>query len=402
MSIIKVGDKVRFLDSVGGGIVKRFTDKNLVMVEDEDGFEIPTLVSQCVVVTDEEDARQSGRSHKAKVQPVPQPSTPSFKDLGKIGLGRHNEVTIQPASAKRVIDEHTHIDLNRPTAVTERKDGDVLQISLAFIPENDRKIQESNFFCYLVNDSNYWVFFTLLCPKENSKEDVICYFTGLIDPNTKQILFTIAASQVEQLENCSVQLIAFKRDKAFNMQSPMHIDLHINSNRFFKLHAFVENVYFTEHALIQQVVRNGRPYLPMRLNEEEISRNIREKVAQRVSSPTNKKNTSQKQKTSTLPAIEKNDIVEVDLHINQLLDNTNGMSNGEMLQYQLSVFHKTMDAYKTKRGQKIVFIHGKGDVVLRKTIIENLKKQYGNCLWQDASFREYGFGATMVTIRNNK
>ena len=58
-----------------------------------------------------------------------------------------------------------------------------------------------------------------------------------------------------------------------------------------------------------------------------------------------------------------------------------------------------MEQYKGRRGQKIVFIHGKGDGVLRKAVIDELKHKYKTCTYQDASFREYGFGATMVTVR---
>ena len=59
---MKIGDKVRFLDAMGGGKVTGFKGNNLVLVEDEDGFEIPTLISQCVVVTDEGDARAAGHA----------------------------------------------------------------------------------------------------------------------------------------------------------------------------------------------------------------------------------------------------------------------------------------------------------------------------------------------------
>ena len=91
--------------------------------------------------------------------------------------------------------------------------------------------------------------------------------------------------------------------------------------------------------------------------------------------------------------------IEIDLHIHELLDNTNGMNNSDMLNYQLDVFRKTLDEYKNKKGQKIVFIHGKGDGVLRKALLQELNYKYKNYQSQDASFREYGFGATMVTIR---
>lgn len=94
----------------------------------------------------------------------------------------------------------------------------------------------------------------------------------------------------------------------------------------------------------------------------------------------------------------KNDIMEVDLHAHELLDTTAGMSNSEILNYQLDVFRKTLEECKNKKGQKIVFIHGKGDGVLRKAILQELKYKYKNYESQDASFREYGFGATMVII----
>ena len=45
---IKAGDMVRFLNAVGGGRVVRI-DGNLAYVDD-DGFETPVLLSECVVV----------------------------------------------------------------------------------------------------------------------------------------------------------------------------------------------------------------------------------------------------------------------------------------------------------------------------------------------------------------
>ena len=55
--------------------------------------------------------------------------------------------------------------------------------------------------------------------------------------------------------------------------------------------------------------------------------------------------------------------------------------------------------YKNKREQRIVFIHGKGDGVLRKALLDELKRKYPTFRHQDASFQEYGFGATMITIK---
>ena len=75
------------------------------------------------------------------------------------------------------------------------------------------------------------------------------------------------------------------------------------------------------------------------------------------------------------------------------------MNSADILHYQMDVFTKTMNEYKNKKGQKIVFIHGKGEGVLRQALIHELNYRYKSCTYQDASFQEYGYGATQVTIK---
>ena len=47
---MKIGDKVRFLSEVGGGIVTGFKGKDFVLVEDADGFDIPMPIRECGVI----------------------------------------------------------------------------------------------------------------------------------------------------------------------------------------------------------------------------------------------------------------------------------------------------------------------------------------------------------------
>lgn len=47
---MKKGDKVRFLSEIGGGTVTGFKGSNIVLVEDEDGFEIPMAITDVVVI----------------------------------------------------------------------------------------------------------------------------------------------------------------------------------------------------------------------------------------------------------------------------------------------------------------------------------------------------------------
>ena len=95
----------------------------------------------------------------------------------------------------------------------------------------------------------------------------------------------------------------------------------------------------------------------------------------------------------------KDEPVVVDLHASELLETTAGLSAADILNHQLDVFRKTMDEYKNRHGVKLVFIHGKGEGVLRHAIVHELNYRYKNCPYQDASFQEYGYGATQVTIK---
>ena len=81
------------------------------------------------------------------------------------------------------------------------------------------------------------------------------------------------------------------------------------------------------------------------------------------------------------------------------LETTAGMNTADILHYQVDVFKKTMAEYKNRKGQKIIFIHGKGEGVLRQAIVHELNYRYKSCSYQDASFQEYGYGATQVTIK---
>ena len=96
---------------------------------------------------------------------------------------------------------------------------------------------------------------------------------------------------------------------------------------------------------------------------------------------------------------EKEDPIEVDLHIDALLDNTNGLSPSVLLNTQLTEFRIMMDRNLRNKGQRIVFIHGKGEGVLREALIKELRHRYRTCTFEDADFQRYGHGATMVTIR---
>lgn len=91
--------------------------------------------------------------------------------------------------------------------------------------------------------------------------------------------------------------------------------------------------------------------------------------------------------------------MEVDLHIHQLTG-ARHLSNFEMLNIQLEEAKRQLNFAISKRIQKIVFIHGVGEGVL-KIELEYLFKQYENLKYYDADPRKYGSGATEVYFFQN-
>ena len=63
----KVGDKVRFLNEVGEGVVIEVLSDNSVMVENQDGFDYQFAISDLVSTTPKEDYKLEGIEHVDKI-----------------------------------------------------------------------------------------------------------------------------------------------------------------------------------------------------------------------------------------------------------------------------------------------------------------------------------------------
>lgn len=356
--MVKVGDKVRFLNSVGGGTVVKI-NKDIAYVEEEDGFETPVLIHECVVIESVKDKNSSPVTKETKVS---------------------------QNSSKIQLDDTSENDDDNKLSIIETKEGDRINLVLAFLPENAKNLQNGKFDTYLVNDSNYYIFFTYLNKTESGWNT---RYSGIVEPNIQIHIEEFGKEDLNDLERICIQYVAFKKDKPFQLKNTAPVEHKLDTVKFYKLHSFRENDYFDENALILNIVKNDIPERRFELSAAEIEAAIKSKKAI---------DTHQKQAVNKKHH-RNNEPVEVDLHIHELLDSTTGMSNSDILNYQLDKFREVLENYKNTKGQKIVFIHGKGDGVLRKAILTELKNKYKHYDYQDASFREYGYGATQVTIK---
>ena len=358
---MKIGDKVRFLSEVGGGRVAGFQGKDIVLVEDADGFEIPMSVRECVVI-ETDDYNIPTPAQKADTQKKKEAERP-VKNEAKV--------------------EKPELSVYRQP---ETREGNRLNVFLAFVPVDIKSVSTTPFEAYLVNDSNYYLYYTYLSAEGNVWS---VRSHGVVEPNMKFLLEEFEKSELNDHERVCVQFIAFKDRTAFVLKPAVSVELRVDVVKFYKLHTFQSSDFFETPALLYDLVRDDQPVRQLYVSAEDLQEALMKKKA--VEAPVHKPQ----------PVPEKNGknhIVEVDLHIDALLDDTRGMSNAEMLQYQLQKFREVMEQYKNKREQRIVFIHGKGEGVLRKAVLDELKRKYPACKAQDASFQEYGFGATLVTI----
>ena len=91
--------------------------------------------------------------------------------------------------------------------------------------------------------------------------------------------------------------------------------------------------------------------------------------------------------------------MEVDLHIEELMENYSNMSNAEIIMVQLSHFQKALDKAISNNMHKIIFIHGVGSGRLKNEIHSFLNGR-DDLQFYDASYKKYGYGATEVVISN--
>lgn len=91
-------------------------------------------------------------------------------------------------------------------------------------------------------------------------------------------------------------------------------------------------------------------------------------------------------------------VVEIDLHLEELVEFPNKLENWQKLHTQLQHAKKCMSAAYNEKVKRIIFIHGKGTGVL-KIELRNMLSNYDNIIVKDADYQEYCTGATEVIIK---
>jgi hypothetical protein len=357
----RAGDKVKFLNDTGSGEIVSFIDKKTALVMIEDGFEVPVLLTDLVV--------EAGVYYETDDEPV-------IEDDSQVSApARETGQSVQPhrASSGR--------SSQRPESgrvEPEQEGGDPVEddeIVLIFVPGAER----SDFKVYLANSSSYNLKYTL---SRNVEGEQVLFGEGELEAGLKIYLGKYAPVNLQDEEAFRIQAL-FYNDRFYNHIKPLDALIRHEVSDMYDSSNWQENDYFDEKAIVH-VLHDWK------IKKDPIPEIDPEQIKKAMY-------TKGDVKPEKKPA-KNEDLVEVDLHINELTDTPGTLSNAEILDLQLSAFRTALDSAILHKNRRIVFIHGVGNGKLKHELRRILDREYNRLRYQDASFKEYGYGATMVLL----
>ena len=400
--MIKAGSRVKFISDTGVGIVRSIKG-NIAYVEVEDGFEIPALISDIVEVDIEAE-------NAAIVRIGPSDPKPSASHAGPVadgapkkqratvrGLNNYGKVSLaddfeddEPIDLSKLRKTFTtsvaETTVDRTPAPVEKAPWEVTDylVKLLFVPAPDggKPAETADLEAWLVNDSSYTLFYNI-ARREQRGGFVRTIDSGTLAADSKQKIKLYRRSELAEISTLHISLLPYK-PTAFVPRAVEAFDLELHPLKFVRAASFTDNDYFEAPALefilasSDELSDTSAPVIP-------------------TPAPKSKgHDTAMPHKKSTA------DEEVVDLHADAILDSTENMAPGEILQAQLARFTVALDG-AAKGGasapKRMVFIHGMGKGKLRYEIEKLLKRNYPKLRYQDASFAECGYGAIMVFLK---
>ncbi len=340
----KKGDKVRFLNEKGEGVVCGIVNNTTIKVS-VDGFEIPFQNTELILITDE------------KVSPV--------------------------STKEEKVEQKHHISRQPEVLKTEPKEG----IYIAISPEREDDIQNTGMNVWLINNTEYETLFSFSLLRS---EKAITIHTGKTEAWESVLIETIAKGDIDKLSNFKVDILFFDLKEHVH-RFPMSEIKKLKIVKLYKKDAFEYNDLIDAIAYVIPVsdTTDYGEQLEATLASTNFSAVLTQKrgveASQKMSKPHANNNPENE--------------MEIDIHIEELLENYSNLSNGEILKIQLNHFQSALDNAIYERYRKLIVIHGVGKLLLKQEV-RKILSTYNNVKVYDASYAKYGFGATEIIINH--
>ncbi|MFZ4412970.1 MAG: DUF2027 domain-containing protein [Bacteroidales bacterium] len=359
----KPGDKVKFLNTSGGGIVTKILSSTMVNVAIEEGFEVPTMAAELLKI-DESSAAARLFNQEYNVNPNLVQSAAEVEDAEEDG---------KSALLKSYGSENL-----------------AAGIYLAYIPHDQRWLLTGMLDVCLINHTEFHTLYNLTLMDDDGKYHGMDY--DVLDPESKKVITTIERENLESWSSGNVQIL-FHAEFKDRLLTPMNADFKIKPSRFYKDENYINSSFLQEKALVLTLGR---------LTEIPTIQSKFSKFSDKDKPEIQHKKASQIKSESILDTHQLNaTTAEIDLHIGELVEDYYLLDNSEMLKIQLDYFTKCLESAFVNKTNKLIFIHGVGAGVLKNEMIKILKT-YDNLHYFDASMAKYGQGATEVFINHSK
>lgn len=371
---LEVGAQVRFLDSIGGGRVSRI-EKGVVYVEDEDGFEIPTPINKCVVVEQKDTfvpAYKPPRGAMPATSPVSAP---------KVATPQQALVEVAAELPQPTRPAHSYLPAQ----------GEV-SLFLAYTMEQEGQAGQSTYKTYLINDSDYSLYY---CYKIEAKVGKRLRAHGLIEPDQILMIDSFSAQEANLRAQYQLHAIAFSENPS-DHKGTYSVEGSLKVAKIFDAKSFSDKEFLEEGAYIIPLISEGKTKPKAEVvNIDALRERMRSPLDNNLE-PSKPSSSEPKLRQPISHAGEGQEVI--DLHIEQLVDSLAGADSTAMLNRQLEEFDRHMLFNLRKVGKKLIFIHGRGNGVLRRRIEERLKLRYRGVQWADAELSVYAGGAIEITI----
>lgn len=352
----KTGDKVRFLSSQGGGIVTRVVG-DLVFVEIEDGFEIPVMPSELVVIDSDEPA---ARAFQRKGEFAEKRDATADAPISAVSLDQTSEKVIITNTPKKY----------------------AKGVYLVFVPDNQDAYLNGQLMVYLVNYTTHDLLFNLVLNQHPPGFKPLA--RGTVAAGTAELIESLLYGQTDRWAHGVVQMILHTAAQT-DIPEPISVGFSCKASRLLKQENYNTNPFFDEAALVIPLIEMGS--WPMSLNAGDgISKALPQMPKANVAKPLINK------------YMLSDGFAEVDLHIEKLREDHKSMDPVLILQAQLDQFKSCLESAIAAGLQRVVFIHGVGVGTL-KTEIKKILRAYEFIEFEDAPVNQYGIGATDVRIR---
>ena len=360
MEKFQVGDKVNFLNATGGGTVKRIIDTRMVEVTIEDGFDIPVLMSDLVLdYRSQQDRRQQVVDNAQK-----------------------------EIQQKQIIEEKEIDDARKSALRRFGRNAEEEGMYLAFVPQDQQWLLTGLLDVVLVNNTPADALYSFNI-KEEGKYISVDY--GSIAPHSKVVIESISREDIEYWCEGYIQVILSQEEADF-IYRPLHAPFSFRSSRFFKDGSYMESGVLGEKAVMIKLTS----LLALKETETDLAKMMKDGDKKTVTAQKLVKEKAAIDRHQTAPGE-----AIVDLHIGELVDNILGMSSNDMFRTQMNYFKKMLESAIANEYNKVTFIHGVGNGVLKNAIIEELK-HYDNTSNRMASIVKFGVGAIDVMIKEKE